>query len=68
MTARPYRQGPCRARTGGVTLPVTPEVVAAIKAFHHDHHQREDGSVGVHTIRAFERLVGFSGNGRRRRE
>jgi len=31
---------------------MTPNVVAAVKAFQHDHHQREDGTVGIHTIRA----------------
>ncbi len=31
---------------------LTPEVAAAIKAFQHDHHQKEDSEVGIHTIRA----------------
>jgi hypothetical protein len=31
---------------------VTHQVAAAIKAFQRDHHQRDDGAVGIHTIRA----------------
>lgn len=31
---------------------MTPEVVAAVKAFQRDHHQRDDGEVGIHTITA----------------
>lgn len=31
---------------------MTPPVVAAVKAFQRDHNQKEDGEVGVHTVRA----------------
>ncbi len=31
---------------------ITRQVAAAIKAFQHDHHQREDSAVGIHTIRS----------------
>ena len=30
----------------------TQQVAAAVEAFQHDHHQREDGTVGIDTIRA----------------
>jgi hypothetical protein len=30
----------------------TGDVAKAVRAFQHDHHQKEDGEVGIHTIRA----------------
>jgi hypothetical protein len=47
QTGKPYLDP--TVRPGGR---MTPPVVKAVKAFQHDHHQKEDGEVGIHTIRA----------------
>jgi hypothetical protein len=52
QTSKPYLDPKILPR--GV---MTPQVVAAVKAFQRDHHQKEDGEVGIHTIRAMRAML-----------
>ena len=59
QTGKPYLDP--RVKPKGKFIP---QVTAAVKAFQRDHHQTDDGVVGIHTIRALRAAARKAKKGR----